>query len=275
MVGVAIMSAISALSAERAQLRKRREMTLENVNLMERQLLIMKNSVEATQEAILDLKSVIKRDREKLDKLNERWEAVNELFAALHVVSSMLEIHKADMAKLESIYNGHIKEQLFRIIDGEDYINQINMLNSSLPEQLSLPPFEAYDLINLCKIYSATNSSHVNIIVRIPVVNSKFFELNEIIPIPISSNNHTILVGINSTHYIRDGADDIQILSMNAFSDCYSFLNVIICNSLIKESFFKPEDCLEQLINEKPVNFCKYKRIKKRNHIIKISKTQL
>ena len=70
------------------------------------------------------------------------------------------------------------------------------------------------------------------------------------------------LHNFNSTYYIRDGADNIQILSMDAFSDCYSFLNVIICNSLIKESFFKPENCLEQLINEKSVNFCKYKRIK-------------
>ena len=147
---------------------------------------------------------------------------------------------KCPRLKIFTMSSGHVKEQIFRIIDSEFYLEQINLLNSFLPEGLVLPPFDPFDLMNLAKIYSTTNRTHINLIVRIPIINSEYFELNELIPVPMSLDNKTIIIKLNSVYFIRDGANTVQLLPFEAFNNCYSFLNIIICNSFVGDAFYKP-----------------------------------
>lgn len=275
LIGVAVWAALTTLTEEDRAVRKKRDLTVDTVLHLNEQLSFMREAAEVNEKTIKDLESILKKDEEKIAELENQLVEIAQFYGALHIISSMMDIHKGNMAKLESIFNGHLKDQLFRIIDITDYEEQVQKLELSLSEGYSLPPFDIIDLANLAKMFVATNETDINIILRLPIVDNRNFTLNELVPVPISFKNDTILVNINSTYFIKEGTDQIHLLSPEMLKDCYWLKETMICNSLVRNSFTNPSKCVANIIENGKINFCGYKIIENKNYFITVSSTSL
>lgn len=275
LAGTAMYSAISFISQAKKNLREKRDIAFDKAEHIEKQLLIIRNTVETSREAIQDLMSILKRSQEKIRELDEKISKMNEFYETLHIASSMLETHQLDMSKLESFFNGHVKDNFLRIIDIMVLEEQLEILNKTIDVQFGLPPLSIFDLINMAKIYTAVNITHFTIIVKIPILNLHPFIFQELIPVPNSRGNNTVIINLNSSYFIQDNNDNIRIVPEDILEDCFIFNRLFICNSLVQDSFVDPDNCTNAVLKHNSNEFCSNKVIRKRNYFVKISGTTL
>lgn len=273
--GTVIYSAISYVSQEKKKMREKREAAFDKVEHIKKQLILIKNTAETSQNAIDDLMKILERNEQKIREMDSKIKEMNDFFDMLHITSSMLETHQNDMNKMENYFNGHIKDNFFRVIDIFQLEEQINMLNSSLSEQFILPPLSSFDLIEMSKIYTAVNYTHFTIVVKIPILNKQSFLFQEFIPIPLSHKNETIITDISSGYFIQNEENNIQIIPEDVLEECFSINNVLMCNSLIRNSFVRPDKCINGLLKYNSNRYCVNKTIERKNYFIKISATTL
>lgn len=273
--GTVIYSTISYLSLAKKKLREKRDTAFDKVEHIKNQLRVITNTVETSRESIEELMKILQKNEEKIREMDKTMREMNEFFDLLHMTSSMLEIHQTDMTKLESFFNGHIKDNFFRIVDIIQLEEQIEYLNSSLTEQFSLPPLSSFDLIEMAKMYTVVNSTHFTIIVKVPILNKQSFSFQEFIPIPLMYHNNTIIMDINSGYFIKSDNDEIRLIPEDVLDDCFFFNKFIICNSLIRNSFTNPDDCVNGLLKFDTNRYCGNQTIKSQNYFIKISATSL
>lgn len=275
LAGTAIYSAISFISQAKKSIREKRNIAFDKIDHIEKQLMLIKNTVETSQEAIQDLMNILKRNQEKIRELDDTMNKMNEFYEMLHITSSMLETHQIDMSKLESFFNGHIKDNFLRIIDIMLLEEQVEIINTTLNDQFSLPPTSIFDIINMAKIYTAVNITHFTIIIKIPILNKQCYSFQEFIPVPVTHDNDTIIININSSYFIQDNDENIRIVPEDILEDCFTLNKLIICNSLIRDSFLDPDNCVNALLKYDSNKFCGNKIIEKKNYFIRISTTAL
>lgn len=235
----------------------------------------MKNSVEVSENAMKKLVGILKKNDEKIREMDEKMNEMSEFYDVLHLTSTMLENHQNDMMKLESFFNGHIKDNFFRIIDIFRVEEKLNILNASLSDQYILPQLSAYDMIYLAKIYTTTNETHITLIIRIPILNVEPYAFKEFIPIPMVQNNKTFILDTNSSYFIQDSFDKVKMIAKDTLEDCFSFSRIMICNSLLKDSFLEPDNCVRGLLENNTDNYCGQKTVAEKNYFVKISSTAL
>lgn len=81
------------------------------------QLDIMQNSVETSKEAVADIMKILEKSEQKIRKLDSKLNEMTEYHETLHITPSMLETHQNDMNKVESLFDGRIRDNFFRIVD--------------------------------------------------------------------------------------------------------------------------------------------------------------
>lgn len=116
LIGVTVWAALTALTEEDRVVRKKRDLAVDTVFHLNEQLSIMREAAEVNEKTIRDLESILKKDEEKISELENKFVEITQFYGALHIISSMIDIYKGNMAKMESIFRVFNLEKFIAIV---------------------------------------------------------------------------------------------------------------------------------------------------------------
>lgn len=210
------------------------------------------------------------------DKLSEQ--KLNDI---LHIATLSLMQHYRDTTKFLNILSNNIRSNTFNIINVDDFLELANISNQAMLPEYHLPIFESdftiSNFINLCKITSLHNNTHLKLAIEIPIVRNNKSIISEFIPVPTFINNKTVILDSDSVHFIVDKKNNIRILPEDVLKQCIRLNDTFLCNSMLNDNFYDPDECIASYISKSKniSELCQYIEIKSQNYFIQLSDSML
>lgn len=90
-----------------------------------------------------------------------------------------------DTVTLTGILNNEPKNIFFNMVDIVNFSKQLDTINEKLKPEFTLPLISVLDILEISEIETIKKSTHVELIIHIPIISHKSFELKEFIPISL------------------------------------------------------------------------------------------
>lgn len=201
---------------------------------------------------------------------NIKQKEFDNIFQILYLT---LVRHYKDTAIYTGLCSNEIKSVFFNAIDIEQFTKEIQKINNELIVQnLTLPTTNTNEIFELSKLSHMKNSTHIKILIEIPIVEKTDFKLKEIIPIPFLYENEVYILKTQSKYYFSNQDHKNIIMTENNFKSCKHQSNLTICNSVLKQKLSDNDKCINSLILNETNFLCEYLKISKQNYIIETSK---
>lgn len=244
----------------RAQLKENRELVLAQLEISKIQ-----------NEIIADTSNQVVRLHKSVHELNETTINVNKLNDLLQVASVALNIHSKQTMKFINILNGDLRAQFFNVIDAEKFNNETTLINNKLLPSAKLPASNPQDLLDLSKISSNSNDTHISIVVKTPIITNKTYEFHEFIPIPIKTDSSVHILNSNAKYFLRTKFNKTKYIPLSTLSKCNTVNSRTFCNSIVEVELRDANSCMMAIISNTSDPNCRYREIDYQNYILRIS----
>lgn len=226
------------------------------------------NKILDTQNTIIKHFNQTNHNNDMIDrKLLEYQELANAL-------TNMKIDHMENTEKYKAILRNDIRSQIFGIIDVNDLLLKINKTNEEIKPNRTLPNVDIITMLDLSKMVSSKNTTHIKISIEIPVLSMEYKELNEIVPLPYNRGGKTVIQNMNSKLYFKGKNNETLIVPMDIFDKCMHLDNLTICNSVDLMLMEYPNECIQSILNKKTIK-CEYKQIPNHNYWIQLSESSI
>lgn len=189
------------------------------------------------------------------------------------VILAMIN-HQKFQTKLNHIYSGELDRRIFEFVDYKNFTKQIEIINKQLKPNF-IPEIETLGKNNLMKVSTDFNNTHLTIKIQLPILNEKFYEINEFIPIPIREDNSVFILNVKPMVFYKDGMDLFKLPTTAKHNFCATQENLTVCNSLIEESIISPSHCVRNQLLFGSEDTCIHKQIRFKNYFIRISEHRI
>lgn len=200
------------------------------------------------------LESSINNTNNQLINEKEEWDDSNKIAIKfreyediLHSTTLLANRHYRDTNNFVNVFGENLRTFFFNMITMDDFRAEIENIRRSLPLNYSLPEIDMLELIEISKITTTKNATHIQIDVEIPIFYKENYTLFELIPTPISNENTTSILNFNSLLYFLDN-DYLQILPFTIYDGCIKLDNLTICNTIVQNSIEQPDKCMMSLV---------------------------
>lgn len=244
-----------------------KEQINENRELVMNQLQITKMQ----NEIIADTSNQVIKLHESIHKLNQTTFNTNKLNDLLSVATIAVTKHAKQTTKFINILNGDLRAQFFTVIDADSFKREITLINKKLFPKAKLPASNPQDLLDLSKISSMSNDTHITIIVKIPIITNKTFDFFEFIPIPFNSDTTLHILNSNAKYYLQTVDNKTKFIPLSALQRCNTVNKRTFCNSIISEELRDINSCMKSVLTNSQSLDCKYREILKQNYIMRLS----
>lgn len=250
----------SRMTEVRAQLEANRELVQAQLNITKMQ-----------NEIISDTTSQIAYLHHTVQNLNQTTINTNKFNELLHVATTALNKHTKQTMKLINILNGDLRAQFFNVIETDIFQNETSNINRKLLPRAKLPASNPQDLLDLSRISSNTNETHITIFIKIPIITNKSYDLFEYIPIPIITDSTVHILNTNAKYFFKAELNKTKYIPLSALTRCNTINTQTFCNSIIEEELREVNPCMESIIANSSNYNCKYREIPYQNYIMRLS----
>lgn len=191
-----------------------------------------------------------------------------------NLLTNMKIDHIEDTDKFRAVLKNDIRSQIFKIIDVNDFLSKINATNEELKPNRTLPNVDIVTLLDLSKMISSKNLTHIKISVEVPILNMKTKDLNELIPLPYNRGEKTVIQNMNSKLYFTGDHNETLIIPNEIFEQCIHLENLTICNSVDLMLMEYPDECMQSILRKKTIK-CENKQIQNHNYWIQTSESSI
>lgn len=268
------MTAMTVVNERKKRANALKLKEIEKIEYLERELELMQKSLEINQQALSDIILVLKEHEIKIRELERELSDLTQFYDLLHITAALISKHYANIRKMEAFFSQNLKSEIFSIIDIDQFEKKIEKIKLELDEQHMLPPVTTTDLVQVSKVHTIHNMSHLAIVIKIPLLQLQSLEIKEFFPVPFTKMNRTFLLNLESEIFTGNN-EEIYIIPKTALENCILFPNMTICNSMVKRMFTDPTLCVSQLLYHENDDNCTTHEIVKKNHFIKISNKSL
>lgn len=126
-----------------------------------------------------------------------------------------------------------------------------------------------FDLLRISSVYYTRNSTHIKVIVEIPILNREHSTLRAYIPVPFLENNETKIFNTNAK-FVFVQNETLEMISKENLKLCLNINELTICNSLMTEIMDSVDPCIHSFFLGNYVE-CQNKAIEPHNYIIDTS----
>lgn len=198
-------------------------------------------------------------------KRGERFNALMQVAKDAH------SKHWRDTVTLTGILDQKPRAIFFNLIDVWNFTKQLEIANEKLKPGFSLPCLDILEILDVSNTETSKNSTHVQLIINIPIMSNKTFDLGEIIPIPFNTINGTEIIDMNSHYYFIDEDEKVKILSGDNLKNCHKVYGLTLCNSIEMEKIEDGTLCMNSIVLKQTHKNCKTKNIARKNYILRTS----
>lgn len=204
-----------------------------------------------------------------LNKLNDKVNSKNRFMEILNTIQLGLTIHFKDAEIYSAILNGHLREQFFKIYNTEDFTKQIEKINKKLQPNFTLPNLDIFDLLEISTVFHIKNSTHIRIIVEIPILNREHSNLKSFVPIPYIENDQVYILNTDA-NFVFLHNDTLKIITKDNLKECINIDDFTMCNSMLTETLLLANPCIHSIFTNS-YDDCAIKPIEPLNYFIETS----
>lgn len=181
-------------------------------------------------------------------------------------------LYNENQNKIDYLYSGNLKNNLFKIIDYQNLSNTIEMINRNLRMDLFIPQIELDSNDKLIRTFWEKNETFLIVYLQLPVAYSKSEILYDFIPIPYLNNTKLYMMNEETTSYFK--TDSSFLLSEKTKSEyCGNLNDLTLCNSFIFEEIIDKHCIIDSIEGNKTL--CESVQMPMKNYFVRISDTQI
>lgn len=244
-----------------------KEQLNENRELVMSQLQITKMQ----NEIIADTSNQVTKLYESVHKLNQSTINTEKLNDLLEVTTIAVNRHTKQTNKFINILNGDLRAQFFSVIDTDSFKSEITAINKKLLPKAKLPASNPQDLLDLSKISSMSNDTHISIVVKIPIITNKTYDFFEYIPIPFKTETTLHILNSNAKYYLQANNNKTKFIPLSALQKCNTVNKRTFCSSIILEELRDINPCMKSILSNAQSCDCTYREILHQNYILRLS----
>lgn len=173
--------------------------------------------------------------------------------------------------KLNHIYNEELRSHLFEVIDFTEFIATIEDINKNLEPNHMIPKIKTMGKNDFIQADAEIKDTYLQIMVDLPVISKKRFNITELVPIPMKENNMLYILNFKAAKYYINGTKVLLFEDDVKKSLCSSHGKTIICNTFLEHYTIEAPTCIRNLVLNNSDEECIYKQIKNENYFIKVS----
>lgn len=250
----------SRMNEVREQLNENRELVLAQLEITKMQ-----------NEIITDTSNQNVKLHKSIYELNQTTINTNKLNELLQTASFALSKHSKQTMKFINVLNGDLRAQFFNVIDSETFKNETTLINKKLLPTAKFPASNPQDLLDLSKISSMSNNTHISIVVKTPIITNKTYDFFEYIPIPIKTDSTVHILNSNAKYFLYTETNKTKYIPLSTLSKCNTINSRTFCSSLVEVELRNANPCMSAIIANSSNLNCRYREIDFQNYIMRLS----
>lgn len=207
--------------------------------------------------------------KKSLRSLKKEFKKSKSFEEIMDTIQLGLTQHYKNAEIFTGILDGQIREQVFKFYNIENFTQQIQEINKRVFPDFALPSLNVFDLLKISSTYYTRNSTHIKVIVEIPILNRELSALKAYIPVPFLENNITKIFNTNAK-FVFVQNETLKMISREDLKLCLNINELTICNSLMTEIMDSVDPCIHSFFLGNH-DECHDKAIEPHNYIIDTS----
>lgn len=237
-----------------------------------RQLVMAQLNISRIQNEIMaDTSKQVMKLHDSIQELNRSAIQVNAFNGLLNIAHTAISNHKTETMKFVSILTGDLRSQFFDLIDSDSLQEEIITINNKLLPKAKLPATNPQDLLDLSKLSSSSNMTHITILVKTPIISNKTYNFFEYIPIPIKTDTTVHILNSNAKYFLQTESNKTKYIPLSSLIKCNTINRRTFCNSIIEEELHDANSCMLSIIANSSNKACDYREISFQNYIMRLS----